>query len=178
MSYADSHILIIDEGKDSLKRHIAGLEAEGYSCHLASDHDGAMEILTSRTVDLALMDFVTPGIGDLRLFQSVKVVQPNVAVIFVTAVTDLQLVAEHFKNGASDIIFKPVDRKHLLETVKSSLERRKAALEAAEHLVHLEELVVTQARALQNRVREIYGLNRILQSELVRLSEPNLVANS
>ena len=103
-----------------------------------------------------------PSTTGLSLFKYMKDNHPEVAVIFVTAVDDLQLVAEYFKQGAYDYIVKSTVKQRLTSSVQEALERRQAKLQDKRHLGHLEELVEHQRTSLQDRWREISALNRML----------------
>ena len=137
---------------------------EGYACHTASSGHGALEVLSTHAVDLVLLDIMMLAMTGLSLFQRLEERHPDVAVMFVTGVDDITLAVEHLKGGAYDYLVKPVSQRRLLQAVEESLEKHRARLRAERHRTHLEELVLNQSRALQNRVREVHALNRMIQN--------------
>ncbi len=156
-------MLIVDDSADSRVLLKNVLEKRDYVCHLASSGDEALEVLASQAIDLALVDIVMPGMSGLILFQHVKELYPDVAVIFVTAMDDLNLAVEYLKNGAYDYMVKPVAPAHLQEMAEEALEKRKAAL--GQRL--LEEESALYLKELKGKVQELSALNRILRSDLV-----------
>ena len=152
MSYTGSSILIVDDEPGIRDLHKDILEEEGFLCHLASGGEDALTVLATHGVDLVLMDIIMPGMTGLSLFQRVSELYPDISVIFVTALNDLDLVVEHLKNGAYDYIVKPVRRKRLLQAVGDALHRRSVGLEDILHRRHLEELVTHQAKALRRKM--------------------------
>ena len=88
-------ILIVDDFENSLLLFKQGLEEKGYVCHTAASGSAALEVLATEAVDLALIDVMMPGMTGLSLFQRLKELYPQLAVIFITGVDDLDLAVEH-----------------------------------------------------------------------------------
>ena len=166
MPYAKTPILIVDDESGLRDLLEESLEEAGYICYTASSGDGALAVLAIEAIDLALVDIMMPGMSGLSLFQHLKKHYPEVAVVFVTAVGDLNVAVEHLKNGAYDYVVKPVTRKRLHSVVEEALDRRKVLVEEKEQRRRLEEQWALQAKALEARIREVAGLNRMLQAEL------------
>ena len=162
MSDAGKTVLVVEDHRGTRELLARSLRARGYHCHLAGNGEEAIELLSTTGVDLALLDIVMPTTTGLTLFKYMKDNHPEVAVIFVTALDDLQLVAEYFKQGAYDYIVKSTVKHRLTSSVEEALERRQVKLKDKRHLGHLEELVEHQRTALQDRWREISALNRML----------------
>ena len=152
MTEAGKSVLVVEDDLGTRELLARSLRACGYDCHLACDGDEAMELLSTIGIDLALLDIVMPSTTGLSLFKYMKDNHPEVAVIFVTAVDDLQLVAEYFKQGAYDYIVKSTVKQRLTSSVQEALERRQAKLQDKRHLGHLEELVEHQRTSLQDKV--------------------------
>ena len=63
---------------------------------------------------------------------------------------------------AADIaLLKPVDQARLIGSVNEALEKQGEYLETSGHQRHLEELLVHQSKALENKIREVRALNRM-----------------
>ncbi len=166
MQYSETHILVVDDEDGIRDLFKDNLEEQGYICHAAPSGDAALEVLANDRVDLALVDVMMPGMTGLSLFQHVKERYPGVAVVFVTAMDDLDLAVDYLKNGAYDYVVKPVTRRRLQQVVEEALERRRVTLDEQQHRRLLEEQTAHQARALESRVRELSSLNRMFQTEL------------
>ena len=107
-----------------------------------------------------------PKMTGLSLFQRVKELYPDVAVVFVTAVDDLSIAVEHLKQGAYDYLVKPVTRRRLQEVVEEALDRRKAMLDQKQHQKLLNDRVSRETKELEAWVKELRALNRMFQAEL------------
>ena len=107
-----------------------------------------------------------PQMTGLTLFQYLQDRYPDLAVVFVTAINDLDMAVEHLKVGAYDYIVKPVTRKRSQQVVEEALTKRQAVLEDKQHRELLEERVSFQARGLEAKDRELSSLNRVFQSRL------------
>ena len=101
-------ILVVDDSEDQRVFIRRSLESKGYVCHMAADGQEALDILASTTIDLALVDVMMPNVSGLTLFDRIRERGLDVAVIFVTAMDDLDIAVEQMKLGAYDFITKPV----------------------------------------------------------------------
>jgi PAS domain S-box-containing protein len=129
MRHSGSRIIIVDDEQGIRDLLQDNLEAEGYICYATSSGDEALKVLAEQPVELAIVDIMMLGMTGLSLFDYIKEIYPDVAIVFLTAVNDANLGALVLKNGASDYIVKPVTRKRLLQAVQDALERREAALQ-------------------------------------------------
>jgi PAS domain S-box-containing protein len=144
MRYSGSRIVIVDDEPGIRDLLQDNLEAEGYICYTAGSAEEALKVLAAQTVELAIVDIMMPEMTGLSLFGYIKELYPDVAVIFVTAVNDVNLGVQSLKDGASDYIVKPVTRKRLLQAAQDALERREAALQEGQRHRELEELAARQ----------------------------------
>ena len=161
----NQQILIVDDESGLRDLHQENLEDAGFICFTAGNGPEALDILAVEVIDLAVIDIIMPGMSGLELFELMKERYPWVAVLFVTAVDQMDVAVSRVKGGASDYLVKPVSRLKLIGAVTEALEKKAEFLEASGHHQHLEELLVHQSKALANKVREVRALNRMF-SEL------------
>ena len=168
------HILIVDDEQDIRSLLKLTLEDKGYVCHTADSAKAAIEVLNTESVDLALLDIIMPEITGLSLYKYVKETFPGIAIVFVTAVDDMNLAFDCVKEGADDYIIKSKISSRMLQAVGQALERRDASRERDRQLSHLED----QAPALRHKSQEITALNRMFREGLEvdpeEATEPNL----
>jgi len=65
-----------------------------------------------------------PGMSGMHLFRRMKELYPDISVIFVTAVAEVNTAVENMKSGAYDYIVKPVRLDHLRHVVGEVLRNR------------------------------------------------------
>ena len=101
-------ILIVDDQKP-LRDMLAKWFAKDYDCYVAPDAAEAMKLIQSMN-DLALLitDFKMPGESGLELAKKAKAVNPNLAVIILTAHADVGLVIDAMREGVDDFFQKPL----------------------------------------------------------------------
>ena len=166
MEQHSANILIVDDEDGMRGLFKDGLEDDGYLCVTAPNGNEALHVLATKHVDLALVDVIMPGMTGLSLFQHMQEHYPDVAVIFVTAMDDLNMAVGNLKNGAYDYIVKPVTRKRMRQAVGDALTRRQANLEQKRHNSHLEERLRMQRQELEVKLQELKSLNQLLQSKI------------
>ena len=142
-------ILIVDDEagiRDILSRK---LSSAGFQCLTASDGLNAMKLLKSGQPDLVLLDVTMPGKSGATVLKDINTKYPDIAVIMVTAVADVQVVINLMKAGAYDYVIKPVDLNALLFSISRAMEKRKLKLENREYQLHLEKKVAQQTRKIR-----------------------------
>lgn len=118
-------ILIVDD--DKVIRISLGmlLKRAGYETITASDADEALAIVRRQPLQLILMDMNytrnTSGQEGIELLQKVKIFQPEVPVILITAWGSIPLAVEGMKAGAFDFITKPWNNFFLLQRIETAL---------------------------------------------------------
>lgn len=154
-------ILVVDDESGLRDIHQENLEDAGFICFAAANGQDALDILAVEAIDLAVVDIIMPGMSGLELFQRMKEQYPWIAVLFVTAVDQMDVAVSRVKGGALDYLIKPVSRAKLIGAVGEALDKQSKYLEDSGHQRHLEELLVHQSKALENKVREVRALNRM-----------------
>jgi putative nucleotidyltransferase with HDIG domain len=161
-----SRILIVDDEiiiREILARKLSGL---GYSCECCESGGDALAKLESTDYDLLLSDVVMPGIGGVELLKEAFRIRPELAVILVTSVVDLELAVEALKHGAYDYITKPFSLEEVSVSVSRSLEKRRLLIENRNYERTLEEQVANRTQQLKEAL-EI--LRQTYQSTLLAL---------
>ncbi len=98
-------------------------------CYTAPSGHAALEILATESIDLALVAIMIPGMTGLSLAQHLRELHLDVAVIFVTAVDNLNVAMNHIKSEGYDYMVKPVSKKRLLQSVEEALRRHTTIVE-------------------------------------------------
>ncbi len=124
MPNSDKYILIVDDNIKNLQLTASFLKEEGYLISLAQDAEAALTLLGELIPDLILLDIMMPGMDGLELCRLIKKNDKlrDIPVIFLTAKTQTEDLAEGFKAGGVDYINKPFKREELLIRVKNHIE--------------------------------------------------------
>lgn len=90
------------------------LEEAGFVVTACADGTSALRAAQTEAFAIVLTDVRLPGVGGLELFRKIREVQPGVAVLLMTAFTDIDDAVTVMREGARDYIAKPFEIDELL----------------------------------------------------------------
>ena len=125
------------------------MESDGFSCVEAGTGADALEILERLPVTLVLTDLRMPQMDGIELLRRVKARWPDIAVVMITAVADVEVAVSCLASGAMDYLTKPFHLEEVRARVRQSLEKRRLILENREYQERLEDKVRAQARRME-----------------------------
>jgi DNA-binding NtrC family response regulator len=116
-------ILVVDDERAALDGFEIALVSSGYTNVVTMDDSRAvMPYLAEHKVEIILLDLIMPHVSGSELIVEIRHACPEVPVLIVTAVNDIDSVVECIRNGAQDYILKPVDKDQLRNRVRKALE--------------------------------------------------------
>lgn len=142
-------ILIVDDEASIRGALNELLSGEDYVCRMAPNGSEALEMLKQRAPDMLITDIRMPVMDGVELLREAKKIDPNMSVILITAVIDIDTAVDALKVGASDYITKPFNLRDVLERVRHALQRRKMLLTKLHYQKELEMQV--EERSVQLR---------------------------
>ncbi len=114
-------ILVVDDDADFRENLLDILEAHGYAAVAAEDGFKALDLIKrSEHFDVVLMDIKMPVMDGVETFRQIKEIDPDSAVIMVTAYSRDDLVKDALREGAYAIFNKPVEIEKLLGIVEEA----------------------------------------------------------
>lgn len=99
------------------------LTAKNYETMLYENGSLAMEAFSSGHFGLCILDIMMPEMDGLTLAKEIRLKDPNVPIIFLTAKNQKEDVIEGFKYGGDDYITKPFSMEELLYRIEAILRR-------------------------------------------------------
>jgi len=151
----NEHILIVDDEEMIRSLLASALEQESYICHQASNVDEAFEQLEEQPVELVISDIMMPGRSGVELLRDLKKVNPDIAVLMITGLSDMNTAMECVHLGADDYITKPFGISRVVLTVKNLIERHSLALEKKNYQISLEFKVMEQTAQIRKTMHEL-----------------------
>lgn len=118
-------IALVDDDQNILASLSAALTDEGYFVETYGDGAEALEGLTRRPVDLAILDIKMPRMDGMELLTELRR-KTKLPVIFLTSKDDEVDEVMGLRLGADDYIKKPFSQRLLLERIKAVLRRHDA----------------------------------------------------
>ncbi|MEI7436020.1 MAG: sigma-54 dependent transcriptional regulator [bacterium] len=151
-------ILLVDDEPRILSLLNSLLKAEGYELVLAPDGAKAIEILRNQTIDLVMTDMRMAPVNGLEVVRAAREIQPQAAVILLTAHGSVETAVETMKMGVFDYVTKPFKVDELLITIQRALEYKRAV---SENLELKEEL--TGRYRLENIIAESAAMRSVCE---------------
>jgi two-component system, NtrC family, response regulator HydG len=102
-------ILVVDDEESFREVMKMALEPWGYQVYLAADGREALSLYRTINPDLVLSDMVMPNLDGLGMLRALKKQHPGSVVILFTAYASLANAIAAIKEGAADMLTKPVD---------------------------------------------------------------------
>ncbi|WP_035216534.1 hybrid sensor histidine kinase/response regulator [Desulfobulbus elongatus] len=172
----DECIVIVDDFPDIVGLVQDFLGQRGLATVNAGSADALRRQLAERKVALVLLDIGLPDADGTTLLPELKRDDPDLAVIMLTAVTDLQTALACLRYGADDYLTKPVRFTDLLTTVHRVLEKRRLTIRNRLYQRQIEQATfrIRLAHALAVKMNTAYlsttELDEILHAILVGIT--------
>jgi DNA-binding response OmpR family regulator len=99
------------------------LAAKNYETSLYINGNQALEAFTKGSFGLCILDIMMPEMDGLTLAKEIRLTNPDVPIIFLTAKNQKEDILEGFKSGADDYITKPFSMEELLYRIEAILRR-------------------------------------------------------
>ena len=115
-------IALVDDDRNILTSLQMTLEAEGFSVRTYTDGESALHGITTKPVDLAVLDIKMPRMDGLELLQRLRK-QSALPVIFLTSKDEELDELMGLRLGADDYITKPFPMETLLARIRALLRR-------------------------------------------------------
>ncbi len=107
-------ILVVDDNEDARVMLGKLLEAYGFDVALAADGPEALSRLELQRFAIAIIDYKMPGMNGVDLFRRMRKARPDLAAVFLTGYTTIDVVYPAIEAGVLHVLSKPVDFQELL----------------------------------------------------------------
>ena len=112
-------ILVVDDELfvgELLKEYLAII---GYEVEAVSNGQDALSSIQKSPPHIVILDIRMPGMGGMEVLKSIKEQHNDINVIMLSAYGDPETVNEALRLGADHYLQKPMNLKHLVETLKT-----------------------------------------------------------
>ena len=162
------YILIVEDDQDLAESMQTVLMRRGFRVDLALDGVTGLRQAGTETYDVVVTDLRLPGIDGMELLNGLRVQQPRLPVVLMTAHGTLETAIEATKAGAYDYVVKPFKTEELEGVLKSALtaKRERESAEEVRSQDTLEAAVIGRSPAMQRVFKE---LGRVAASDVIVL---------
>ncbi|MGH8182621.1 MAG: response regulator [Rhodanobacteraceae bacterium] len=118
-----AHILIIDDSPTDVKIFSGALERAGHKVSAVATAEAGIDAVRKDKPDLVLMDVIMPGMNGFQATRSLTK-DPDTKAIPVLIVTTKSMETDRMwgmRQGAKDVLVKPVSEKDLVANVNKHL---------------------------------------------------------
>src|SRR5512133_2393919 len=121
--------LIVDDEPRLRQVMVHLMRSDGFQCVEAGNGLEALEQLTKYCVTLVLSDLRMPKMDGFELLRELRTRYPDVAVVMITAVADVEVAVNCLAIGAADYVVKPYQLEDVRARVAQALDKRRLILE-------------------------------------------------
>lgn len=121
-----AQILVIDDDPAIANVLRRGLAYEGFAPLTANSGTEGLSLLQTREPDLVILDVLMPGMDGLEVLRRLRVADPDLPVLLLTARDAAADQVQGLQAGADDYVTKPFDFAVLVARVQALLRRRTA----------------------------------------------------
>jgi DNA-binding NtrC family response regulator len=159
-------ILIVDD--EEVLRDVLEtlLRREDFDILLAASGEEALSILDAEEVDLVILDIMLPGISGIDTLRALRISNPDLPVIIITAASSIDGAIDAMKNGAFHYIPKPFKNEEVVLTVNKALEQRRLTHENERLKAEL-----TDKYSYSNIIGKSETMRKVF--DLIRLASPS-----
>jgi putative two-component system response regulator len=156
-------VLVVDDEEPIRNALRKFLKQQQFEVYAAASADEALQQLRLHKISLMLSDIRMPGTSGVDLVPQALEIEPDLAILMLTAVNDATSAALCMQRGALDYLTKPIELADLGRAVQRALKRREMQLENRHLNQWLKEEVTTRTAELQ---RERHRLERVSTATL------------
>lgn len=116
----NKQILVVDDSESIREVLVFSLQSAGYEVFAAGDGAEALQYFDGRSIDLLLTDFHMPNMNGLELISRVRQIDQYryMPILVLTTETQVDLVREAKKTGATGWMVKPFNTEKLVQTLR------------------------------------------------------------
>lgn len=119
-----SKVLVVDDDPALHQVIESALVREGYELLHATDGEKGMELLKVEGVDLAIIDYVMPGMDGLAFLERARHWQPELKAIMITDFGTPEAVIGALRQKVCDFLVKPFSAMDIRMAARAALEER------------------------------------------------------
>jgi putative two-component system response regulator len=160
--------LVVDDEPRLRQALVRLMQGEGFTCFEAGSGQQALEVLEREPVALVLSDMRMPGMDGAALLREVRARYPDIAMVMITAVAEVDVAVACLSAGAMDYLTKPFVFEEVRARVAQALEKRRLLRENRDYQERLEERVRAQGR----RIEELFLAGVQSLAEALELKDP------
>lgn len=162
----DNRILVLDD-EESITQLLANyLTSRSYACDATNSPHEALELLKKNRYALLLTDLKMPKMDGLEVVRLAKEIDPDLAIIVVTALLEITNAIQAMRTGADDYVLKPFNLSEISLSIAHAIEKRSQTIEARRYQQELSARIDAAAEDLERVNSELLETKQYLENLL------------
>ena len=116
-------VLVVDDEKAMVLALKGLLGKEGYHVETAGSGEEALRRIETGSFHVVITDLSMNGVGGMQVLEHAKRVDPDLAVVMITAYGDAATERKALEGGAEALLTKPIDFALLRAEIETRVER-------------------------------------------------------
>jgi DNA-binding response OmpR family regulator len=154
MNNMTAHILLVEDEVKLARFVELELSSEGYNVSVAHDGMTGLTLARESSPDLAILDWMLPGLSGVEICRRLRATGSSVPVILLTAKDEVSDRVAGLDAGADDYVVKPFSIEELLARIRAHLRRTQ---ETNDDLLQFQDL------SLNRSTREVFRGKRAIE---------------
>jgi DNA-binding NtrC family response regulator len=113
----DKNVLLVDDEEEFVATLATRLETRGLKVDVAHSGEAAIEKVKEKSFDAILLDLAMPGMDGIETLKRLRELNPDSQVVLLTGRATVKTATEAMREGALDLLEKPVDIEVLVEKI-------------------------------------------------------------
>ncbi len=160
------HVLILDDEASILDVLNEHLTDEHYDCTAVQSPHEALDRLREGGFSVFLTDLKMPEMHGLEAVRRAKEIDPDLAIIVITALVDVKHAIQALRIGADDYVLKPFNLSEISLSVSRAIEKRQLVIGSRRHQEELEGRVREATADLEHANQELLATKDYLENLL------------
>ena len=120
-----ARVLVVDDEEIVVRSCLRALADSGYRTEAVQSGAEALAKIADGAYDVLVLDIMMPKMDGIEVLRRVKETHPDVEVIMITGLSQIETAVSAMKLGAFDYLSKPFDPDELKLAVARAMERRR-----------------------------------------------------
>lgn len=120
----NAKVLLVDDEEQFLKALSQRLTGRGMKIEAVNSGEDALRQAKGKDFDAIVLDLVMPGLDGLEVLKQLRQENPDLQIIMLTGHATVEKSVEAIKQGAVELLEKPVDMDKLLKRIGEAQRQR------------------------------------------------------
>jgi putative nucleotidyltransferase with HDIG domain len=164
-------VLVVDD-EETIRTALGRfLRARGYEVEVAESGIAALIMLERQRFAVMVCDVRMPGMTGLEVVPEALQLDPDLAILMLSAVNDAPTATDALSHGAMDYLVKPIELVDLQRAVERSTHRRQLEIERRRVEEHIREEIALRTSELEKEKAALHALTIGVAETLINAME-------